>query len=91
MIEVARHLAGLSEANSSEFDPGTPDPVIATMADQEDVVAGERDMGGTMRLGLYPALLKPGTIVSDLYGGATTVEERHRHRYEVNNAYRDKL
>jgi CTP synthase len=91
VIEVARHLAGLPEANSSEFDPTTPDPVIATMADQEDVVAGERDMGGTMRLGLYPAVLAPGTMVSELYGGAGMVEERHRHRYEVNNAYRNKL
>ena len=91
VIEVARHLAGLLEANSAEFDPTTPDPVIATMADQEDVVAGERDMGGTMRLGLYPAVLTQGTIVSELYGGAAMVEERHRHRYEVNNAYRDKL
>jgi CTP synthase len=91
VIEVARDLAGITGANSSEFDPGTPDPVVATMADQEDVVAGDRDMGGTMRLGLYPANLKPGTIVSDLYGGATQVEERHRHRYEVNNAYRERL
>ena len=89
VIEVARDLAGLADANSSEFDPGTPDPVVATMADQEDVVAGERDMGGTMRLGLYPAKLAPGSIVSELYGGAAVVEERHRHRYEVNNAYRD--
>jgi CTP synthase len=91
VIEVARHLSGLAEANSAEFDEKTPDPVIATMADQEDVVAGERDMGGTMRLGLYPASLKPGTMVSELYGGAATVDERHRHRYEVNNAYRAKL
>jgi CTP synthase len=91
VIEVARDMAGLPEANSAEFDPSTPDPVIATMAEQEDVVAGERDMGGTMRLGLYPASLQPGTIVSELYGGAATVEERHRHRYEVNNAYRDEL
>ncbi|MFY9865997.1 MAG: CTP synthase, partial [Trebonia sp.] len=91
VIEVARNMAGLPEANSAEFDPSTPDPVIATMAEQEDVVAGERDMGGTMRLGLYPASLQPGTIVSELYGGAATVEERHRHRYEVNNAYRDEL
>jgi CTP synthase len=91
VIEVARHLSGLPEANSAEFDEKTPDPVIATMADQEDVVAGERDMGGTMRLGLYPANLKPGTIVSELYGGAATVDERHRHRYEVNNAYRATL
>ena len=60
------------------------------MADQEDVISGERDMGGTMRLGLYPAALKPGTIVRDLYG-ADTVEERHRHRYEVSNAYRSSL
>jgi CTP synthase len=91
VIEVARDLAGLKQANSAEFDPDTPDPVVATMADQQDVVAGERDMGGTMRLGLYPAKLTPGTIVGDLYGGATTVDERHRHRYEVNNAYRDQL
>ena len=91
VIEVARDLAGLENANSAEFDPETPDPVIATMADQEDVIAGERDMGGTMRLGLYPANLQPGTIVSELYGGAPTVEERHRHRYEVNNAYRAQL
>jgi CTP synthase len=91
VIEVARDLAGLSDANSSEFDPDTPDPVVATMADQEDVVAGERDMGGTMRLGLYPAVLEPGSIVSELYGGATSVDERHRHRYEVNNAYREVL
>ena len=91
VIEVARDLAGIEGANSAEFDPETPDPVVATMADQEDVVAGDRDMGGTMRLGLYPASLKPGTIVSGLYGGAPVVEERHRHRYEVNNAYRDQL
>jgi CTP synthase len=91
VIEVARDLAGIEDANSSEFDPATPDPVVATMADQEDVVAGDRDMGGTMRLGLYPASLVPGTIVSELYGGAAQVEERHRHRYEVNNAYRERL
>jgi CTP synthase len=91
VIEVARHLSGIAEANSAEFDEKTPDPVIATMADQEDVVAGERDMGGTMRLGLYPAALKPATIVSELYGEAATVDERHRHRYEVNNAYRARL
>jgi CTP synthase len=89
-IEVARNLAGLADANSAEFDPDTPHPVIATMADQEDVVAGERDMGGTMRLGLYPAVLAEGSMVRELYG-AELVEERHRHRYEVNNAYRDVL
>jgi CTP synthase len=87
VIEVARDLAGLPEADSAEFNAATPDPVIATMADQEDVVAGERDMGGTMRLGLYPAVLQPGTRVQELYGQGM-VEERHRHRYEVNNAYR---
>jgi len=87
---VARNLAGLAGANSTEFDPATPHPVIATMADQEDVVAGERDMGGTMRLGLYPAVLAEGSLVRRLYG-AEVVEERHRHRYEVNNAYRDVL
>jgi CTP synthase len=91
VIEVARDLAGIEAANSAEFDPATPDPVVATMADQEDVVAGDRDMGGTMRLGLYPASLKPGSTVAGLYGGAAQVEERHRHRYEVNNAYREQL
>ncbi len=89
-IEVARDLAGLPGANSSEFDPDTPDPVIATMADQQDVVAGERDMGGTMRLGLFPAVLSEGSLVRELYG-TDLVEERHRHRYEVNNAYRTVL
>ena len=90
VIEVARDLAGLADADSAEFNPDTPYPVIATMADQEDVVAGERDMGGTMRLGLYPAALQPGTRVEELYG-STLVEERHRHRYEVNNSYRAPL
>jgi CTP synthase len=90
VIEVARDLAGLEGADSTEFNAGTAHPVIATMADQEDVISGERDMGGTMRLGLYPAALKPGTIVRDLYG-TDTVAERHRHRYEVNNAYRSSL
>ncbi len=90
VIEVARHLAGLEGANSAEFDPATPHPVIATMADQRDVVAGERDMGGTMRLGLYPAKLAPGTRAESAYG-EPLVYERHRHRYEVNNAYRAQL
>ena len=89
-IEVGRDLAGLENANSAEFDPDTKYPVIATMADQEDVVAGERDMGGTMRLGLYPAVLAEGSLVRELYG-EPVVEERHRHRYEVNNAYRAEL
>jgi CTP synthase len=89
-IEVGRDLAGLEGANSLEFDPDTVYPVIATMADQEDVVAGERDMGGTMRLGLYPAVLAEGSLVRELYG-TDLVQERHRHRYEVNNEYRDVL
>ncbi|MQA84611.1 MAG: CTP synthase [Streptosporangiales bacterium] len=90
VIEGARSLAGLAGANSAEFAPDTPHPVISTMPDQLDVVAGERDMGGTMRLGLYPARLAEGTLVRRLYG-AGYVEERHRHRYEVNNAYRERL
>jgi CTP synthase len=89
-IEVGRDLAGLEGANSAEFDPDCPYPVIATMADQQDVVAGERDMGGTMRLGLYPAMLAEGSLVRELYG-TDMVQERHRHRYEVNNAYRGVL
>jgi CTP synthase len=90
VIEVARDLAGFADANSTEFDPDTGHPVIATMADQQDVVAGDRDMGGTMRLGTYPADLVPGTLVRAAYG-VERVDERHRHRYEVNNAYRPAL
>jgi CTP synthase len=90
VIEAARSLADLEGANSTEFDEACPHPVISTMADQRDVIAGERDMGGTMRLGLYPAKLAEGSIVRSVYG-APYIEERHRHRYEVNNAYRPKL
>jgi CTP synthase len=90
VIEAARNLAGLEGANSLEFDESTPHPVVATMADQRDVVSGERDMGGTMRLGLYPAKLLEGSIVAQAYG-VPYVDERHRHRYEVNNAYRPQL
>ncbi|WUD24867.1 CTP synthase [Lentzea sp. NBC_00516] len=89
VIEAARNLAGIEDANSSEFEEGGT-PVISTMADQQDVVAGQRDMGGTMRLGAYTAKLTPGSVVAQAYG-ATEVSERHRHRYEVNNAYRGKL
>ena len=89
-IEVARHLAELDGANSLEFDPATAHPVIATMADQQDIVAGRGDLGGTMRLGAYPANLVPGSLVAQAYG-QEQVWERHRHRYEVNNAYRDAL
>jgi len=90
VIEAARNLAGLDGADSTEFDAATAHAVISTMADQTDVVAGQRDMGGTMRLGSYPAVLEPDSIAARAYG-ATEVSERHRHRYEVNNAYRDKL
>jgi CTP synthase len=89
-IEVARDVAGIADSNSSEFDPDTEHPVIATMADQVDIVAGNADLGGTMRLGAYPAVLTPGSVVAEAYG-ALEVSERHRHRYEVNNAYRDVL
>jgi CTP synthase len=90
VIHAARALAGIEDANSAEFDPATANPVISTMADQTDVVSGERDMGGTMRLGAYPAVLAPETITRAAYGTGK-VSERHRHRYEVNNAYRDRL
>jgi CTP synthase len=89
VIEAARSV-GLTGANSAEFDPKTPDPVISTMADQRDAVAGEADLGGTMRLGAYPAVLEAGSIVAQAYQ-ATEVSERHRHRYEVNNDYRDRI
>ncbi|MGH3547328.1 MAG: CTP synthase [Pseudonocardiaceae bacterium] len=90
VIEAARNLAGLDGAGSTEFDPTSAHAVISTMADQTDIVAGQGDMGGTMRLGGYPASLEPGSVVARAYG-TTEVRERHRHRYEVNNAYRDKL
>ncbi|MEO3862575.1 CTP synthase [Acrocarpospora sp. B8E8] len=90
VIEAARNLAGLDGANSAEFDPDAKHPVISTMPDQEDVVAGDRDMGGTMRLGLYTAKLGEGTLARQLYG-KPKADERHRHRYEVNNTYREQL
>jgi len=90
VIEYARDVAGLEQANSTEFDPETPEAVIATMATQVDVVSGERDMGGTMRLGSYPAILQHGSVTAGVYG-STEITERHRHRYEVANAYRDRL
>ncbi|WP_028647830.1 CTP synthase [Nocardiopsis sp. CNT312] len=90
VVEYARDVLGLEGANSTEFDDKAAEAVIATMADQTDVVAGERDMGGTMRLGLYPAALGEGTLVRELYGAAEA-SERHRHRFEVNNAYRPEL
>ena len=90
VIEYARSHANLAGASSTEFDPDAQHPVIATMAEQVDIVSGQGDMGGTMRLGLYEAALKKGSIVAELYG-APTITERHRHRYEVNNAYRADL
>ncbi|TDQ48551.1 CTP synthase [Actinorugispora endophytica] len=91
VIEYARDVAGLEGANSVEFDDKAKHPVVATMADQADVIAGDRDMGGTMRLGLYPARLAAGSIVRESYGDAEEVSERHRHRFEVANAYRPRL
>jgi CTP synthase len=91
VIEAARNLAGLPEANSTEFDAAAQHPVISTMAEQLEIVDGKGDLGGTMRLGLYPAKLAEGSIVRGVYGGEQYVEERHRHRYEVNNAYRGEL
>ncbi|WP_068433124.1 CTP synthase [Piscicoccus intestinalis] len=90
VIEFAREVAGIEGASSSEFDPDTPEPVIATMAEQKEFVEGAGDLGGTMRLGSYPAKLARGSVVADTYG-RTSVSERHRHRYEVNNSYRDRL
>ncbi|MFT4109002.1 CTP synthase [Propionicimonas sp.] len=90
VIEAARDLLGLEDAASTEFEPDTKAPVIATMAEQVAIVSGKGDMGATMRLGAYPAELVPGSLVAQRYG-STRVSERHRHRYEVNNAYRDDL
>jgi CTP synthase len=89
VIEAARNLAGIKDANSAEFsDTGTP--VIATMDNQKEVVSGNADMGGTMRLGLYKSDLLKGSVVASLYG-SQEISERHRHRYEVNNQYRDQI
>ncbi|MBO1903072.1 CTP synthase [Leucobacter weissii] len=89
VVEYARNVVGLAGASSSEFDPDTPVPVIATMAEQIEHLAGG-DLGGTMRLGLYEAKLSEGSIVAELYG-SPVASERHRHRYEVNNAYREQI
>ena len=89
VIEFARNVAGLAGASSTEFDSDTPVPVIATMAEQVDII-NSGDMGGTMRLGLYEAALGKGSLAAELYG-SELVHERHRHRYEVNNAYREQI
>ena len=90
VIEYSRSVLGLEKAGSTEFDPDTPEPVIATMEEQKEFVEGGGDLGGTMRLGLYDARLSEGSIVAEVYG-SSEIQERHRHRYEVNNAYRDQL
>ena len=96
VIEAARNLAGLEGAMSTEFDKDTPHPVVALITEWQDV-SGEveqrseqSDMGGTMRLGAQQVMLKEGTLAAKMYG-STSIEERHRHRYEVNNHYRDRL
>ena len=90
VIEVARNLAGLKDANSAEFDESTTNPVISTMSDQVEIVAGNGQMGGSMRLGLYKADLLADSVVAGVYG-KNQISERHRHRYEVNNQYRDQI
>jgi len=90
VIEYARNVAGIEGASSTEFDPNTPAPVIATMEEQKAFVEGAGDLGGTMRLGSYPAKLTEGSVIAEAYG-AVAVDERHRHRYEVNNSYREEL
>ena len=87
VIEFARNVVGLPDAHSSEFEPTTPDPVIDIMPDQRDVT----EKGGTMRLGLYAAKLAPGTRTRAAYGDEPVIYERHRHRFEVNNRYRQRL
>ena len=89
VIEYSRNVAGLDGASSTEFDDKAKHPVIATMAEQVDILAAG-EMGGTMRLGSFEAKLSKGSIVAEVYG-TETVSERHRHRYEVNNSYRDQL
>jgi CTP synthase len=86
VVEFARTVAGLTAANSTEFDKEAPHPVIDLMPDQR----GLRNKGGTMRLGAYPCVLTPGSIAADAYG-ATEISERHRHRYEFSNDYREQL
>ncbi len=83
-IEFARNILGLADANSTEFNPKTPNPIISLMPDQQ----GIEDMGGTMRLGLWPCALQPGSLAAAAYAPQVTVRERHRHRWEFNNRYR---
>ncbi|MSS83955.1 CTP synthase [Actinomycetaceae bacterium WB03_NA08] len=90
VVEAAKNLLGLTDASSTEFDPRTENPVVATMDSQKKIIAGEGDLGGTMRLGSYPARLTKGSLISHLYG-SEEISERHRHRFEVNGAYADQL
>lgn len=86
VIEFARHVCGMADANSSEFNPNSTHPVIDLMPEQLDV----EDLGGTMRLGLYPCKVYPDTLTSKAYN-AELIYERHRHRYEFNNAFREEI
>ncbi len=96
VIEFARHVVGLAGANSTEFDPDTPHPVVALVTEWQDRDgrierrSEKSDLGGTMRLGAQPATLDPGSLARKIYG-ADTINERHRHRYEVNNQYLERL
>jgi CTP synthase len=87
VVELARHALKSDDVNSTEFDRSSPHPVIDLMPDQHGIV----DMGGTMRLGLYPCQLQTGTCAAQAYAPQTVVQERHRHRFELNNAYREVL
>ena len=87
VIEFARSVLGFTDANSSEFDPASTHPVIDLMPDQKNL----KNMGGTMRLGLYPCQIQPNSKAAEVYGGPKLIMERHRHRYEVNNQYRQEL
>lgn len=86
-VEFARNVVGLDGAHSAEIDPDTPHPIIDLLPEQKDI----SDMGGTLRLGSYPCMLKEGTKTKAAYGGADMIEERHRHRYEFNNDYREQM
>ena len=90
VIEAARNMAGIADANSEEFTPESGSHVISTMAEQKRIVSGDGDLGASMRLGLYLATLTPGSVVATTYG-ATEISERHRHRYEVNNEFRAQI
>jgi CTP synthase len=95
VIEAARNLVGIEQANSTEFGP-TKEPLVGLMTEwlrgnELEKRSKSGDLGGTMRLGAYPAALKRGSRVSEVYGGALEISERHRHRYEVNTAYKDRL